>query len=133
MTSALDWITDGGGAFPMPGATRFKRIRPKPSTPSPYNPDRTIQTGETEELEFLGALASSSSRRVPDGLDTGVESVAYLTVNDPGIDIQVNDTIIPMPDDGRRWTVTGFPSSDPNAFTGWRPTREIRLGEWKGT
>lgn len=131
--NALDWITNVGGAFPMPGATRFKRIRTKPSTPSPYNPDRMIQTGETEELEFLGALASSSSRRVPDGLDTGVESVAYLTVNDPGIDIQVNDTIIPVPDDGRRWTVTGFPSSDPNAFTGWRPTREIQLGEWKGT
>lgn len=133
MTSALDWITDGGGAFPMPGATRFKRLRAKPSTPSPYNPERLSPSEGYDELEFHGALASSSSRRVPEGLDTGVESVAYLTVNDPGIDIQVNDTIIPVPDDGRRWTVTGFPSSDPNAFTGWRPTREIQLGEWKGT
>lgn len=128
---AIDFITSGQ-AFPMPGATRFVRLRAKRSA-SPYNPDSTTDDWtEPDTLEFEGALASSSGMRTPDGLSLGMESVAYITVNEPDIDIRSGDRIRAEPDDGRTWVVTHVPSSDRNAFTGFRPTREIQLAEWKG-
>ena len=30
------------------------------------------------------------------------------------------------------WEVSGFPSRDVNAFTGWQPTMEVQLTEWRG-
>lgn len=132
MTSAFDWITDGGGAFPMPGATRFKRLRAA-KRPSPYNPSDTVEDWEhPEELEFQGALTQSSSTRTVDGLREQTGTSGYITSNDPTLDIKAGDRIQAVPDDGRRWEVSADPSSDVNAFTGFRPTLEIPIAEWRG-
>ena len=132
MTSALDWITTGGGAFPMPGATRFKRLRAA-KRPNPYNPADTVDDWDhPEELEFQGALTQSSSTRTPDGLREQTETSGYITCNNPNLDVRAGDRIQPIPDDGRRWTVTADPSRDVNAFTGSQPTIEIPISEWRG-
>lgn len=132
MTSALDWITDGGGAFPMPGATRFKRLRAA-KRPSPYNPSDTVEDWEhPEELEFQGALTQSSSTRTVDGLREQTGTSGYITSNDPTLDVRAGDRILAVPDDGRRWEVSADPSRDVNAFTGFRPTIEIPITEWRG-
>ena len=123
MTSALDYLGHGS-SFSMPGVTKWRRLRAKRKT-NPYSvpPD---------ELAIMGALASSSSTRTPDTLDTQTESTAYLTIPDPTADVKIGDRIRADPDDGRLWEVDGFPSKDVNAFTGWRPTLECRLTERKG-
>lgn len=132
MTSALDWITTGGGAFPMPGATRFKRLRAA-KRPNPYNPADTVDDWDhPEELEFQGALTQSSSIRTPDGLREQTETSGYITCNNPNLDVRAVDRIQPIPDDGRRWTVSADPSRDVNAFTGSQPTIEIPISEWRG-
>lgn len=132
MTSALDWITDGGGAFPMPGATRFKRLRAS-KRPSPYNPSDTVEDWDhPEELEFQGALTQSSSTRTVDGLREQTGTSGYITSNDPMLDVRAGDRIQAVPDDGRRWEVSADPSRDVNAFTGFRPTIEIPITEWRG-
>lgn len=132
MTSALDWITDGGGAFPMPGATRFKRLRAA-RYPSPYNPSDTVEDWDhPEELEFQGALTQSSSTRTVDGLREQTGTSGYITSNDPTLDVRAGDRILAVPDDGRRWEVSADPSRDVNAFTGVRPTIEIPITEWRG-
>lgn len=132
MTSALDWITDGGGAFPMPGATRFKRLRAA-RYPSPYNPSDTVEDWDhPEELEFQGALTQSSSTRTVDGLREQTGTSGYITSNDPTLDVRAGDRILAVPDDGRRWEVSADPSRDVNAFTGFRPTIEIPITEWRG-
>ena len=139
MTSALDWITDGGGAFSMPGATRFKRLRAA-RYPSPYNPSDTVEDWDhPEELEFQGALTQysstrtqSSSTRTVDGLREQTGTSGYITSNDPTLDIKAGDRIMATPDDGRRWEVSADPSRDVNAFTAFRPTIEIPITEWRG-
>lgn len=132
MTSALDWITTGGGAFPMPGATRFKRLRAA-KRPNPYNPADTVDDWDhPEELEFQGTLTQSSSTRTPDGLREQTETSGYITCNNPNLDVRAGDRIQPIPDDGRRWTVSADPSRDVNAFTGSQPTIEIPISEWRG-
>lgn len=131
MTTALDFVNDANG-FAMPGATRFRRLRAR-HVPNPYNPNETGDDWtKPDTLEFTGALASSSSTRMTDGLREQTDSNAVLTIADPNIDIRVGDRIETLPDDGRRWTVTGFPSHDANAFTGYRPTTEINLRETRG-
>ncbi len=118
--------------FPMNGATQFTRLRAK-RIPSIYNPQQSSLTWDNPDtLTFTGALAASTSSRTVDYLDERFTSTAVLTVADPNIDIQVGDRIRSTPDDGRIWQVTGFPSRDVNAFTGWQPTTEINLTEWKG-
>ena len=132
MTSALDWITDGGGAFPMPGATRFKRLRAA-RYPSPYNPSDTVEDWDlSEELEFQGVLTQSSSTRTVDGLREQTGTSGYITSNDPALDVRAGDRILAVPDDGRRWEVSADPSRDVNAFTGFSPTIEIPITEWRG-
>lgn len=128
---AVDFIT-GGGAFPMPGATRFRRLRAA-KRPSPYNPADTVDDWEQPEtLEFSGALSQSSSTRTPDGLREQTETSGYITCNDPNVDIKAGDRIEPVPADGHTWTVSADPSRDQNAFTGFRPTIEIPISEWRG-
>ena len=83
-------------------------------------------------LEFAGALSSSSSMRTPDALREETTSTAYLTSTDPSLDIMPGDRIRAMPDDGRCWEVSGYPSRDANAFTSWQPTVEIPLSEYRG-
>lgn len=130
--SLLDDLNAGGG-WRMPGSTKWRRLRasrkPDPYNPAQNEPDWSVPP---DELVIMGALASSSSTRTPDTLDTQTESTAYLTIPDPTADVKIGDRIRADPDDGRLWEVDGFPSKDANAFTGWRPTLECRLTERKG-
>ncbi len=130
--SLLDDLTAGGG-WRMPGVTKWRRLRAKRKTntynPAQNEPDWSVPP---DELVIMGALASSSSMRTPDTLDTQTASTAYLTIPDPTADVKIGDRIRADPDDGRLWEVDGFPSKDVNAFTGWRPTLECRLTERKG-
>lgn len=130
--SLLDDMNAGGG-WRMPGATKWRRLRAKRKA-NPYNPAQNEPdwSAPPDELVIMGALASSSSMRTPDTLDTQTESTAYLTIPDPTADVKIGDRIRADPDDGRLWEVDGFPSKDVNAFTGWRPTLECRLTERKG-
>lgn len=130
--SLLDDLTAGGG-WRMPCATKWRRLRAKRKT-NPYNPAQNEPDWSVppDELVIMGALASSSSMRTPDTLDTQTASTAYLTIPDPTADVKIGDRIRADPDDGRLWEVDGFPSKDVNAFTGWRPTLECRLTERKG-
>lgn len=131
--NAFEWInTGGGGAFPMPGATKFRRLRAA-RYPSPYNPSDTVEDWDlSEELEFQGVLTQSSSTRTVDGLREQTGTSGYITSNDPTLDIKAGDRIMATPDDGRRWEVSADPSRDVNAFTGFRPTIEIPIAEWRG-
>lgn len=116
----------------MPGATKWRRLRAS-RKPDPYNPAQTTEDWKhPAELEVHGALASSTSTRTPDVLDVQTTSTAVLTVADPNADIRIGDRIRPEPADGRMWEVSGFPSRDVNAFTGWQPTLEVQLTEWRG-
>lgn len=130
--SLLDDMNAGGG-WRMPGATKWRRLRAKRKT-NPYNPAQNEPDWSVppDELAIMGALASSSSTRTPDTLDTQTASTAYLTIPDSTADVKIGDRIRADPDDGRLWEVDGFPSKDVNAFTGWRPTLECRLTERKG-
>lgn len=131
MTSALDYLGHGS-SFSMPGATKWRRLRAR-KVNDPYSGE---QTGEDwsnpETLDFTGALASSSSTRTPDGLREQTTSTAYLTSPDPSLDIMPGDRIRALPDDGRCWEVSGYPSRDANAFVSWQPTVEIPLSEYRG-
>ncbi|NEG56135.1 hypothetical protein [Bifidobacterium platyrrhinorum] len=125
-------LLDDLNTVSMPGARRFIRLRARPVADD-YDPtDTTDDWTDPEQLAFRGALASSSSMRTPDVLDRRTTTAAYLTVPDPTVDIRVGDRIRADPADGVVWSVTGVPSRDVNAFTGWHPTTEIQLTEWKG-
>lgn len=130
--SLLDDMNAGGGGWRMSGATKWRRLRARKVDDS-YSGE---QTGEDwsnpETLDFAGALASSSSTRTPDGLREQTTSAAYLTSPDPTLDIMPGDRIQALPDDGRRWEVSGYLSRDANAFTSWQPTVEIPLSEYRG-
>lgn len=126
--SIIDDINTSG----LPAATRFMRLRAS-RKPDPYNPAQTTDDWTKPLiLEVSGALASSTSTRTPDVLDVQTTSTAMLTIADPNADIRLGDRIRPEPDDGRMWEVSGFPSRDVNAFTGWQPTLEVQLTEWRG-
>ncbi|MBW3090432.1 hypothetical protein [Bifidobacterium miconisargentati] len=128
----MSLLDDLGGGFRLGGATLFERLRAA-RIPDAYNPMQSAEDWEHPDvLELRGALASSSSTRTPDVLDNQTTSVAYLTVDNPMADVRIGDRIRAKPDDGRMWEVSGFPSRDVNAFTGWRPTLEIQLNEWRG-
>lgn len=130
--SLLDDMNAGGGGWRMPGVTKWRRLRAR-KVNDPYSGE---QSGEDwsnpETLDFTGALASSSSTRTPDGLREQTTSTAYLTSPDPTLDIMPGDRIQALPDDGRCWEVSGYPSRDVNAFTSWQPTVEIPLSEYRG-
>lgn len=98
----------------------------------------------TSALDYLGHGSSFSmpgatkwrrlrASRKPDPYNPAqTTSTAVLTVTDPNADIRLGDRIRPEPADGRMWEVSGFPNRDVNAFTGWQPTLEVQLTEWKG-
>ena len=116
----------------MDGATVFVRLRAR-QVSDDYDPSQTVEDwSQPVEMRFRGALASSSSTRTPDVLDNRTTTVAYLTVADPTVDVQAGDRIRPDPADGRWWEVTGVPSRDVNHATGWQPTTEIQMTEWRG-
>jgi hypothetical protein len=113
-------------------AGKFLRLRAAEIS-SEYNPERKSRDWDYPDmLEINGALSSSSSRRTPDALREQTTSNAILTLDDPDADVKLGDRIRPDPADGRCWEVTGFPSNDANPFTGWQPTLEINLTEYKG-
>ena len=131
MTSALDYL-GGGSSFSMNGATQWQRLRAK-KVEDPYSGELTGEDWSNPDvLTFAGALASSSSTRTPDVLREETTSTAYLTAADPSLDVMPGDRIRAMPDDGRCWEVSGYPSRDQNAFTSWQPTIEIPLSEYRG-
>lgn len=128
--SLLDSIT-GAAGFGLTGTT-WVRLRGIP-VKDEYSGDTTaVDWTEPDMLRFRGALSSSSSTRTPDSLRDQTTSTAYLTVPDPTVDVKPGDRIRADPDDGRRWEVTGYPARDVNGFTGWQPTCEIPLTEWRG-
>lgn len=131
MTSAMDYV-DAGTSFGMSGATKWRRLRARPVRDR-YSGELTGEDwSDPDVLEFAGALSSSSSMRTPNALREETTSTAYLTAADPMLDIMPGDRIRAMPDDGRCWEVTGYPSRDVNAFTVWQPTIEIPLTEHRG-
>lgn len=128
--SLLDSIT-GAAGFGLSG-TAWVRLRGIP-VKDEYSGDTTaVDWTEPDMLRFRGALSSSSSTRTPDSLRDQTTSTAYITVPDPTVDVKPGDRIRADPDDGRRWEVTGYPARDVNGFTGWQPTAEIPLTEWRG-
>lgn len=130
MTSFADMVSPGD--LSMPAARTVARLRPARKA-DPYNPDRTVEDpSSTDRLELRGFIASSSSTETPDGAREETVSSAVLTVADPGADVRRGDIVETVPPDGRRWRVTGFPSSDESPFTGWRPTLEAQLEEVVG-
>lgn len=130
--SLLDDLNTTGGGWHMPGATKWKRLRAK-KVMDRYSGELTGEDWDHPDvLEFNGSLASSSSTRTPDGLREQTTSAAYLTSPDPTLDIMPGDRIQALPDDGRRWEVSGYPSRDANAFVSWQPTIEIPLSEYRG-
>lgn len=132
MTSAMDYVDAGGTSFGMSGATQWRRLRAT-VIKDEYSGELTGEDWDNPDvLEFAGALSSSSSMRTPDALREETTSTAYLTSSDPSLDVMPGDRIRAMPDDGRCWEVTGYPSRDVNAFTGWQPTIEIPLTEYRG-
>lgn len=117
--NALDYITKSSNGFSLSGATDFQRLRAR-RTPRAMNPKQTDEDWQHPDIiELRGALASSTS-------------TAVLTIDNPKADVRIGDRIRAMPDDGRLWEVSGFPSNDVNAFSGWQPTLEIQLTEWRG-
>lgn len=128
--SLLDSIT-GAAGFGLTG-TAWVRLRGTPVADE-YSGEATgMDWTNLDTLRFHGSLSSSSSTRTPDSLRDLTSSTAYLTVPDPTVDVKPGDRIRTDPDDGRRWEVTGYPSRDANGFTGWQPTTEIPLTEWRG-
>ena len=120
--NALDYITKSSNGFSLSGATDFQRLRAR-RTPRAMNPKQTDEDWQHPDIiELRGALASSTSTRLPAALDMQTTST----------DVRIGDRIRAMPDDGRLWEVSGFPSNDVNAFSGWQPTLEIQLTEWRG-
>ena len=93
---------NAGGGWRMPGATKWRRLRARKVDDS--------YSGEREQTT----------------------STAYLTSPDPTLDIMPGDRIRALPDDGRCWEVSGYPSRDANAFVSWQPTIEIPLAEYRG-
>lgn len=131
MTGPLDYIQTPIG-MSMPEATGFTRLRAK-RKPSPYNPDRSIEDwDDPDRLDFTGFIATISSGMTPNQNREETTSTSVITVPDPLIDIRKGDRIIQNDDTERKWEVTGIPGRDTHPWTGWRPTCEINVTEWKG-
>lgn len=101
--NALDYITTGSNGFSLAGATDFQRLRAR-RTPRAMNPKQTDEDWQHPDIiEIRGALASSTSTRLPDALDIQTTSTAVLTIDNPKADVRIGDRIRAMPDDGRLW------------------------------
>ena len=116
----------------MSMAGRIRRLRAKEKE-NPYNPARPVADwDDLDVIELEGFISSSTSMETPDGARDQTSSTAYLTIADPSADVRRGDRIETLPYDGRRWEVTGFPSTDASPFTGWQPTLEATLEEVLG-
>lgn len=121
-----------GRDFGFGHPTELLRIRPG-RMPDPYNPDSTIEDPDNPDiLPVRGGFASSSSVEQDGEAREQVVSAVRLILADPLADVRRGDEITTDPADGRRWRVRGFPASDQNVFTGWRPTLVCELEEVTG-
>lgn len=125
---SVEAFVAGGGGFPMGDLETFERGRPA-QIPDPYNPEKLIDSGEFEWVPVQAFLASMSSIEVSGEVRLQVESSAQLVIPDAAADIQRGDLIR---QGKRQWKVEGFPESDTNPFTGWRPTLVANLSEVLG-
>lgn len=127
MTAAADWITGGG----MPGMGHLDTftIRRARLVADPYNPDRTVDSGEYDEHAAQAYLSSASSLELAGEVRCQADSTAQLIIPDPSADVRRGDLVVAG---GHTWTVTGFPAADTNPFTGWRPTLVASLEEVTG-
>ncbi len=112
--SLLDDMNAGGGGWRMPGATKWRRLRAR-KVDDPYSGEQAGEDWSNPGLRISPAL-SPAPARTPDGLREQTTSTAYLTSPDPSLDIMPGDRIRALPDDGRCWEVSGYPSRDANAF-----------------
>lgn len=107
--NALDYITKSSNGFSLSGATDFQRLRAR-RTPRAMNPKQTDEDWQHPDIiELRGALASSTSTRLPDALDMQTTSTAVLTIDNPKADVRIGDRIRAMPDDGRLWRSAASP------------------------
>lgn len=121
-----------GTGFGFGAPTSFVRVRPG-RMPDPYNPDATVEDpSHPDILPIKGGLSSTSSVEQDGEVRQQAVSTAQLVIDDPFADVKRLDRITTDPDDGRRWTVQGFPANDQNVFTGWRPTLVCDLEEDTG-
>jgi hypothetical protein len=100
--------------------------------PDPYNPARTSPApwdDNPDRLEFCGFVSSSSSSPAMDAARSDIDSIKFLYTEDPATDIRAGDRVIHP--DGIGY-VRSKPSADINPWTGWQPTKEIRLYETEG-
>lgn len=131
MTGPLDYIQTPIG-MSMPEATGFTRLRAK-RKPSAYNPDRGVEDwDDPDRLDFTGFIATINSSVMPDQNREETVSTSVITVPDPLIDIRKGDRITQTDDAERTWEVIGVPGRDMHPWTGWRPTTEINVTEWRG-
>lgn len=110
---------------------KFTRLRPW-RRQDPYNPAQTIPTqGDGDKLTFVGVLSQSSSVKINDTIREQTRTSAVITVFDPTVDVSVGD-MVRRESTGVKYVVTGNPARDCNAFTGWQPTAEIQVTEYRG-
>lgn len=97
----------------------------------PYDPDGegVPDWSAPDEIEVYGYLASRSSVEQPGAVREQVVTTKQLVLDDPGVDVERGDRI---KQGAHVWTVTGFPATDVNPFTGWQPTRVCDLVEGVG-
>ena len=102
----------------------------------PYDPDAEGVPDWTlpEEIEVSGYFASQasveqSSLAAADPVRDQVVTTKQLVLDDPSADVERGDRI---KQGSHVWTVTGFPATDVNPFTGWQPTRVCNLVEGVG-
>lgn len=115
----------------MPFGSDVVRER-RPRLPDPYNPDRTSPVSwddELEQLPLVGFVSSTSSSPTRDAARSDIDSVMFLYLEDPDADVQAGDRVV-YP--GGVGYVRSKPAADINPFTGWQPTKEIRLYETEG-
>ena len=129
MTTAGDYTASSPFGFQF--TQEFTRKRRKRIV-DPYDPDNTVfgDWSDTDDITVPGGIASLSSTEIDDAVRSEAVSTASFVCDDPNVDVQRGDRIIAA--DGRAWLVIGYPTTDRNVFTGWRPTLVANLQEVTG-
>ena len=93
--NAIDFINAGNSGFTLNGATIFNRLRAR-RIPRAMNPKQTDEDWDNPDIiELRGALATSTSTRIPDALNAETTSTAVLTIDNPKADVRIGDRITP--------------------------------------